>query len=106
MAIRGTTPDFILTVNADLTGKTVYVTIEQPHGRKITLTGDDLVIISGSEESVIAIKLTQEQTLGFAVGSAEVQVKFIGEDGTTQATNIWQIRITKALLDEVVEYNG
>ncbi len=105
MAIRGTTPDYILTVNADLTGKTVYVTIAQYPGCKLTLTGDDLLIYPG-EETVINITLTQEQTLGFADGDAEVQVKFISEDGKTHATDIQQITIDRALLDRVVKYSG
>lgn len=105
MAIRGTTPDYILTVNADLTGKTVYVTIAQYPGCKLTLTNGDLLIVPG-EESVINISLTQEQTLGLSVGSAEIQVKFIADDGTTQATDIQTITIDRALLDRVVEYNG
>ena len=35
--IRGTTPDYILNVDADLTGQTVYVTISQLR-TKLTLT--------------------------------------------------------------------
>jgi len=40
---RGTTPDFILTVNADLSGKKVFVTLSQAR-YKFTLTGDRLSI--------------------------------------------------------------
>lgn len=105
MAIRGTTPDYILTVNTDLTGKTVYVTIAQYPGCKLTLTNEDLLIVPG-EETVINITLTQEQTLGFNVGSAEVQVKYIAEDGKTHGTDIQEITIDRALLDRVVSYNG
>ena len=101
--IRGTTPDYILTVDADLSDKTVYVTISQLRTR-LTLTGDDLSIATDSEGSTIAIRLTQQQTLGLAVGKAEVQVKFIGEDGKTQATNIQPLMVDRALLERVVEY--
>lgn len=103
--IRGTTPDYILEVNADLSDKTVYVTIRQA-SKKLTLTGDDLLIATDETGSTIAIRLTQEQTLGFVVGDAEVQVKFIGSDGYTQATDVQTITVRRALLERVVEYNG
>ncbi len=101
--IRGTTPDYILTVDADLSDKTVYVTISQGRTR-LTLTGDELSIATDAEGSTIAIRLTQEQTLGLAVGRAEVQVKFIGADGVTQATDIQPMLVHRALLERVVEY--
>lgn len=101
--IRGTTPDYILTVDADLSDKTVYVTISQGRTR-LTLTGDDLSIATDAEGSTIAIRLTQEQTLGLAVGRAEVQVKYIGADGVTQATDIQPLLVGRALLERVVEY--
>ena len=101
--IRGTTPDYILNVDTDLTGKTVYVTISQLRNR-LTLTGDDLTIAASGGASTIAIRLTQQQTLGLAVGKAEIQVKYIASDGTTQATNIAPITVDRALLERVVEY--
>ena len=103
--IRGTTPDYILTVDADLTGTSVYVTIQRGVN-KLTLTGDDLQIASDGTASTITFQLTQQQTLAFGTGTAEVQVKFISADGTTRATNIQPIRIGRALLDRVVAYNG
>lgn len=103
--IRGTTPDYILAVNANLSDKTVYVTISQLR-TKLTLTGDELSIASDSGGSTIAIRLTQQQTLGLAVGKAEVQCKFIGADGVTRATDIQPITVDRALLERVVEYNG
>lgn len=103
--IRGTTPDYILTVDADLSDKTVYVTISQ--GRvQITLTGDDLSIATDEGGSTIAIRLTQKQTLGLRAGEAEVQVKFIDAEGITCATDIQTLTVDRALLDRVVRYDG
>ena len=101
--IRGTTPDFILTVNADLSDQTVYVTISQLRN-KITLTGDELSIATEDDTSTIAIRLTQKQTLGFGVGKAEIQVRFIGPDGVARATEIRAVDISRVLLERVVEY--
>ena len=103
--IRGTTPDYILEVDADLRGKTVYVTISQI-SKKLTLTGENMVISADETGSSIAIRLSQEQTLGFKVGSAEMQVKFIDSTGETWATDIQTITVSRALLERVVEYDG
>ena len=52
--IRGTTPDYVLTLpGIDLDGMTVYVTIEQKD-REITLSGDELTVVSDGEDSTIA----------------------------------------------------
>lgn len=103
--IRGTTPDYVLTVDADLTGMSVYVTVKRSIN-KLTLTGDELQIASDGTTSTIAFRLTQQQTLAFGIGRAEVQVKFISADGTTRATDIQPIMIDRALLDRVVTYDG
>ncbi len=99
---RGTTPDFILTVNADLSDTQVFVTISQPRC-KITLTGDQLSIESG-EQSVVAFRLTQQNTLGLVEGKADIQVRFIDQNGIAKATDIGQIDVTKILLERVIHY--
>ena len=101
--IRGTTPDYILNVNADLTGKTVYVTIKQKRN-VLTLTNDDLTIAVSNGASSIAFSLTQKQTLQFDEGRAEVQVKYIGSDNKTKGTNVAAIMVDRALLEEEVAY--
>lgn len=103
--IRGTTPDLILTVGADLTGKTVYVTLSQP-GIKTKITGDDLGIEAGETSSVVALRLTQEQTLAFRAGTASVEVSFIDETGMTRKTKIGSVKIKPTLMDEVIHYGN
>lgn len=102
--IRGTTPDLILTVNADLSDMTVFVTISQMR-TKLTLTGDELDITATQTGSTITARLTQQQTLGLAAGQAEVQVKFIDEEGVVQATDIQPITVGRALLERAVAYD-
>lgn len=104
--IRGTTPDYVLTLpGIDLTGMTVYVTIRQKN-REITLTGAELTVASDGEDSTIAFMLTQKQTLMLNEGQASVQVKFIDASGTVGATKIGRLTIDKALLEKVIEYDG
>lgn len=104
MAVRGTTPDYILEIeDVDLSDKTVYVTIAQGN-RKITKTGDtlDVAIVEGG--STISFRLSQEETLCLNEGNASVQVKFIDAAGIADGTEIGTIVINKALLEKVIEY--
>ena len=104
MAIRGTTPDYILEIeDVDLSGQTVYVTIAQGN-RKITKTGDTLDIVVAEGGSTISFRLSQEETLGLNEGDASVQVKFIDATGTAEGTDIGTIKINKALLEKVIDY--
>ncbi len=112
MAIRGTTPDYILTVEgADLTDKTVLVTIRQ--GLKtVNRTNDALLITSHTVEtdtgtrtdSTIAFTLSQEETLYLHEGNASVQVKFVDSLGQAEATTEGTIHIDRALYEKVIEY--
>lgn len=102
--IRGTTPDYVLTLaGVDLTGQTVYVTILQGM-KKLTKTGDALTVEVDGTGSTISFSLTQEETLYLAVGSASIQVRFIDVDGVAQATQIATINVDKVLLNEVITY--
>lgn len=102
--IRGTTPDFLLTIDGyDITGKRVYVTISQGM-RKITKTNDELEIRMDGENAEIGLSLTQQDTLGLMVGSADVQVRMIDENGYAEATDIAKINISRVLLEKVIAY--
>lgn len=104
--IRGTTPDYILRVkNQDLTNKTVFVTVAQ-NRTKVTMTGNELAIAIDNNDSVIAVRLTQPQTLSLKEGDAEIQVRFIDDQGKAQATNIATVTVSPVLLEKVIQYNG
>lgn len=112
MAVRGTTPDYILTIEGyDLMDKTVYVTFAQG-SNKLTKTGDDLeittttTVVDGTEvvTSAIALTLTQQETLFFKTGAVHIQVKWIDSDGKVLATNTAMADINLALLERVVAY--
>ena len=102
--IRGTTPDYILTIDGyDLTDKTVYVTISQGH-KKLTKTGNELSVSADAEGSTITFRLSQRDTLGLSVGAAEVQVRFIDSSGMAFATETATITVSKVLLERVISY--
>ena len=70
---------------------------------EVTLTGNNLTIVPGTS-STIAIRLSQEQTLGLREGKASIQVRFVSADGTAKATDIKEITVSRVLLERVIAY--
>lgn len=108
MARRGTTPDYILQIpNVDLTRRSVFVTISQ-FTPILTLTGDRLEITydSATDVSEVAFRLSQEETLAMRTGEAEIQARWIGEDGLADATTVEKINISPVLNEDVIEHDG
>ena len=110
---RGTTPAILLTVDTDLTGFSVYVTIRSyteniPEilkchpARQTTIENDRLTVDVDDGISTIAFSLTQEETLAFAPGKAEIQVRAI-KDGTASATEIAKVNVGNILLEGVID---
>lgn len=97
---RGTTPALVLTVDADIVGWTVYVTIEKG-GREITLENDRLTMSYANSKTTIELALTQEETLSLSPGTCEIQVRAIN-DGTAIATDIETIDVGRILLEGVI----
>lgn len=104
MAVRGTTPDYTLTLAGyDMTGQKPYVSIRQG-STLLNLTGSRLSVAVDESGSEIAFSLTQQETLRFKVGAAEVQVKTIDEGGSVKATGKAKLIIEDALLERVIAY--
>lgn len=108
--IRATTPPFVAKIkDVDLTAATnVYVTITQ-FGRLLTLTGNDLTITKeesgGVTTSKIEFYLTQDASIGFREGRAEIQVNFLYTDnGVTMrgATKAETFHVDKQLLERIL----
>ena len=101
---QGTTPTYALVVvGRDLTNKTVFVTLKS-RWAEVTKTGDDLTITYGEGDSVIAFRLTQQETFKLPTGEIEVQVRFIDAEGIAEATEIKAITNLKVLKQGVIEY--
>jgi hypothetical protein len=102
---RGTTPSLIIKFAEDVAFENVklfYVTMKQTEYIKLTKKfeeGDpEIDMINKS----LDINLTQEDTLKFADGVAELQVRGKYQDDTVFATKIYPITINRALYDEVI----
>ena len=104
---QGTTPTCIVTVKGyDLTDKTCFVTLQDCNNKTVTKTGDSLTVTYDGADSLIAFRLSQEETFDLAIGKVSLQVRFIGSDAVAFATDIAIVTNTKVLLNQVIKYNG
>lgn len=103
---QGTTPALTLNVEgADLTDKTVFVTIRCGN-YSLTKTGDDIAVSYADGNSTVVIRLTQQETLLMRESTATVQIRFIDENGNADATNKAQFEVKKSLYPAVIRYSG
>lgn len=109
--IRGTTPTFTITLSGINLSEDyhVFVTIDQ-NGIQLTKSNTDKSVSISSEENedgetvtTVNLSLTQEDTLLFKVGGADVQLKWIDKTGNVSASDIGEVTFTKALLEDVIE---
>ena len=115
MARQGTTPIITLDVPVNFDGCNVYVTIDQD-GTQVTKASRDEN--SGIEiekkynddgtfaYSKVAVSLTQSETLGFEVGQARTQIRWVNYLGEAQATDIGTFTIDESLYREVIAYGN
>lgn len=105
---QGTTPEIQVSVSGeDLTGATVYVTLEQAE-RQITKSNyngvEDVTaeVIEGG--TLLRVKLSQAETLWLRPGPGRVQVRWVYEDGEAHISDCGYIKITPALLKGVISH--
>lgn len=97
---RGTTPTIILNLGtalplADM--KEIWVTVKNlVHER--TYTKDELSIV----DNTLVVQLTQEDTLKFCEGDAEVQVRLLNDSGKAYASNIKVLPVKRILKEGVI----
>lgn len=100
--IRGTTPTFELKINdetVDLTeADNVYVTFAT-NGWSITKTSADLDVFAQQ----VDVYLSQEETLAFPKGDVDVQINWTFDDGKRACTTIASVKVTRNLIERVLE---
>lgn len=99
---RGSTSATTLTVpeSLDLTAaKAVYVTFAQGSKLLTKKTGDPGMEI---EAHVCRVRMTQQETLDFAVGPVEIQLRWLMPDGTADGTEVAKVYNKGVLLPEVI----
>ena len=105
--IKGTTPALTLTIpnggKLDLTKvEAVYVTLRKLD-QTVTITGKALTV----EPHAVTFRLSQEESMGLSIGSAEVQLNWLYRDAASGAlcrgaTLVQRIHIGEQLLEEVI----
>ena len=100
--VRATTPTFVLEFeDIDLTeALELFVTLRQG-STVLTKTGNDLEVT----ETTITVFLSQEETLSFCEGKADLQVNWVYSDNSRACSNIVSVAVGRNLLPEVIE-NG
>ena len=98
---RGTTCKHTFRTNLDLTNATVFVSYQQGKSIIIEKTGNDLVV----QARKITVNLTQEDTLSFAANmNVNIQIRYILEDGTADASNIVSISVQDVIKNGEIAY--
>lgn len=99
---RGTTPTvYCFVKGADLTGKNVYATIKQG-GTEITII--DPQCTSTDTGCTLVFTLTQAQTLKLKKSKANIQLRWIDNNGIAAATPIKEFVVDQILKEGEIQY--
>ena len=98
---RGTTPVNTFYVNVDLREATIFVSYAQRGRIVVEKTGSDLDVTEDS----IEIRLTQQDTLAFKPGEVRIQIRYVLQDGTADASNIIETTSEEILKDGEIVYS-
>ena len=111
---QGTTPVVTLDVEQDFDYCNVYVTIDQDGTQvtKASRSSEDIEITKHYDSngnfdySSVALYLTQNETLGFEIGKARAQIRWVNFLGEAYATEIGTVSIEESLYQEVIDYGN
>lgn len=101
---RGTTPTNTFTVPIDLSDYTVYISYQQNGKILVEKTGEDLTFNTDGDTHTITLSLSQEDTLAFAVGDVQIQLRYVTPTGEANASNIILTNFDRILKDGVITY--
>ena len=99
---RGTTPTLYLELDTTLDLSNVaemWVTLKSP-SVEVTKTFEEVMF--DTETNVITVTLSQDETLAFYKGVAEVQVRIRTSENLAYATDIASVEIGKILKEGVI----
>jgi hypothetical protein len=98
---RGTTPQYVISIDSDVDTsniKDAYVTFTQARGESLTKHFPEVYI----DNNNIVVLLTQEETLLFKVGTAQMQLRFVTFDDRAYKSDIFKLLVTPVLYEEVI----
>ena len=105
---QGTTPTILLTIpGVDLTKTKIYLTIEdrKKETSMTFATGDEELQVEWEKpDTLLFVRLSQEQTLALPTGSIWAQARWIDEAGQAWATEAVKLVVQDVLYKEVITY--
>ena len=102
---RGTTPTNTFKTNVDLSAAKVFITYAQNNLIILEKTNSDITFSTGqSGEYLLAVELSQQDTLAFGTGNVIIQIRAVFNDGTAIASNIVRTTAEMILKDGVISY--
>lgn len=101
---RGSTPTNTFTLPMDLSQATVYISYEQGNRIVIEKTNADLTFAEDQQTHTftITLTLTQEDTLKFAPGNVNIQIRYVFANGDADASNIIRTTFERIIKDGVI----
>lgn len=103
--IRGTTPIMELKIPGyDLRGCDIIVSIRNK-AKNMNKTEADMDVAYEDGATTLTLLLTQEETLAFAWGNAEIQVNWLDGNQKRRATEIAKVFIAQNLYSKVMEHD-
>lgn len=102
---QGTTPSYVITLkNKDINFDDIeiFVITLKSCSAEVTHTSEESCVTLDNEKKKITLTLTQEETLSFKEGEAEMQLrgKFIA--GTAFASKVCRVSVERSLYKEVI----
>ena len=103
---RGTTPTYTIVFDdAEMDFTQVgyfYLTLKQCESKEITTRIDAGSPLIDVQNKTITWKLTQEETLLFKEGEADLQIRGMFFDDTAFATKVYRVPVNRVLYNEVI----
>lgn len=101
---QGTTPTLPITVKGqNLVDMRVYVAF-RCNGKVLEKTNEDMTITYDAPDTILAVRLTQQETLQFQVGWLDIDARWVGRNGDTWGTDVARIKVTESIIKRPLEY--
>ena len=82
----------------------ITVTFKDELGHIIVKRNPDMRICYEAPDTVLVVRLSQQDTLALTKGKTEIDARWVLQNGDTYGTQIAEIEISEALLKAVIEY--
>ena len=102
---QGTTPSYIFRFKdktIDFSEIDVFQITLKSCSSEITHNSEEPCVSIDTEKKTISLTLTQEETLSFKEGEAEVQVRGRFFDGVAFASKVYRVPVNRSLNKEVI----